>query len=358
MKKYNHKIFLDNAWAAKFITPRIKKYWPEAQEMVSFKIEVLKIFLDYLRFTLRYRVFIKTKSGKILEKKIILKVERPKKFPWPPRIGRVERDFRATKFLIKNGLKDILPRPLEFYSPLRAYLYEEVGGEVLKNFIQNKNWRINAFFKSVPLAIRSLKKIHAIKRKPPYANGNHKKIIGDGIRDWHDIIAKYYPAGSARAEKIISSLEKIQKQHKDLFFNRKKYSVTHGDFQNDNIIIGEAGKIKFIDLSDSKFFNPLDDLASFLIQAEMHLKYVRSRQCEVLTKKLKTITYAAYFGKKIKNEDKLQIDFFAAKDILRIITFVSFTERAWQTVRDHSKMMDNLLAFAEEKIKKLETQYL
>jgi thiamine kinase-like enzyme len=358
MKKYNHKIFLDNAWALKFLIPRVKKYWPEAENLVSFKIEVLKIFLDYLRFTLRYRVFLKMKSGKIVEKKIILKGEKPKNFSWPPRIGRVEKDFLATRFLGKSGLKNIFPRPLEFYRPFRAYLYEEVSGEVLKNFVQTENWRINTFFKNVPLAIRALKKIHAIKRRPPYADGGHEKIIENGIYDWYDILAKYYPAGKTRAAKIVSSLEKIQKKYKTLFFNRKKYSVTHGDFQNDNIIIGEDGKIKFIDLSDSNFFNPLDDLASFLIQSEMHLKYVRSKQYKSLTKKLKTLTYAAYFGKKITPRDKLQIEFFAAKDILRIITFISFTERAWRTVHNHSKMMDNLLTFAEEKIKKLETQYL
>ena len=138
----------------KFLAPRVGKYWPEAEELVSLKIDVIKIFLNYLRFTLRYRVFIKTKSGKILERKIILKIERPKNFSWPPRIGRVERDFLATKFLVKHGLKNILPRPLEFYAPKRAYLYEELEGETLKNFVENESWRVDLFFKNVPPAIR------------------------------------------------------------------------------------------------------------------------------------------------------------------------------------------------------------
>lgn len=358
MKKINHKIFLDNSWALEFLSPRIKKYWPEAKELVALKIDVIKIFLDYLRFTLRYRVFMKTKSGKIIEKKIILKIERPKNFSWPPRIGRVERDFLATKFLVKNGLNNVLPRPLEFYKPLCAYLYEEVAGETLKDFIQHENWRINHFLKNVPAAIHTLKKIHTIKRRPPYANGNHKKVIEDGIREWFDIIFKYYPAGRVRAKAIVVALEKIEKKYKKFFFSREKYATTHGDFQSDNIIVGKDGKIKFIDLSDSKFFNPLDDLASFLVQSELHFKYVRPKSYRTLTEKLKKITYAAYFGKKIKKENELQIDFFAAKDVLRIITFVSFTQRSWQTVRDHSEMMDALLTFTENKIAELLKKYL
>jgi len=292
------------------------------------------------------------------EKKVIIKTERPKKFNWPPRIGRVQRDFLATQFLSNHGLKNILPHPLEFYTPLRAYLYEEAEGVTLKKFVQNENWQVNRFYKTIPSVIGALKKIHSIKTKPPGAKGNHKKDIEDGIRQWLEIITKYYPAGCARALLIVKSLEKIEKKYKNILFDRSKYRVTHGDFQSDNILIGEQGKIIFIDFADSKFFNPLDDLASFLIQSEMHFRYVRPKNYAALTEKLKKIVYAAYFGKKMKPTDELQIEFFSAKDILRIITFISFTQKAWQTVRDHSKMMDALLDFAESRIKNLEKKYL
>ncbi|MFA5413592.1 MAG: phosphotransferase [Patescibacteria group bacterium] len=358
MKKYNHKIFLDNAWALDFFAPRVKKYWPGTKEIVSLKIELVKVFLDYLRFTLRYSIFIKNNRGKIEEKKVIVKVERPKNFNWPPRLGRVYKDFTATRFLVDRGLKKFLPRPLEFYAPLQAYLYEEAEGVTLKNFIRSENWQINKFYKSIPAIIRALKKVHGVKIKPVYAKGNYKKDIEDGIRQWLDIINKYYPAGSVRALEIVKSLEAIKKKYKNILFNRSNYSIIHGDFQNDNIIIGERGKISFIDLADSKFFNPLDDLASFLIQSEMHFKYVRPKNYAALTEKLKKIVYASYFGKKAKLQDELQIEFFSAKDILRIITFISFTQRAWQTVNDHSKTMDDLLSFAESRIKNIYKRFL
>ncbi len=357
INKINKKFF-ERVQSAKFVSTRFKKYWPGAQKIISLKTEVVKIFLDYVRFTLRYRISIKMKSGRVLEKKVILKSERPKKFSWPPRIGRVERDFLATRFLEKRGLGSILPRPLEFYKPLRAYLYEEAAGETLKNFVQNKNWRIDFFYKNVPPSIRALKKIHAIKIKPAYANEDHKKVILDGIRGWLEIISKYYPPGRDRAKMIVKTLEEIEKKYRGLLFDRKKYSVTHGDFQNDNIIIGPKGKINFIDFADSKFFNPFDDLASFLVQAELHFKYERPKTYRRLAQKLKKITYAAYFGKKVNPQDELQVDFFAAKDVLRIITFVSFTQRTWQAIHDHSKMMDALLTFAEEKVKNLKKKTL
>ena len=31
----------------KFLAPRVGKYWPEAEELVSLKIDVIKIFLNY-----------------------------------------------------------------------------------------------------------------------------------------------------------------------------------------------------------------------------------------------------------------------------------------------------------------------
>jgi thiamine kinase-like enzyme len=353
-----NKVLFNQKWAKNFVAKRLKKYWPNTKKIISLEIQVIKVFLGYLRFTLRYRVLFLDNLGKIKEKNIIVKAEREKKIKWPPRIGRVERDFLAAKFLTKNGLGSIVPHPLEFYKPLQAYLYEEVAGETLKNFIQNKNWRSDIFFKNIPATMRALKKIHAIKKKPAYADGDHKKAISDGIRGWLEIISKYYPAGFDRAEMIVLTLEKIQKKYHDLLFDRKKYSITHGDFQNDNVIIGPNNKVNFIDFADSKFFNPLDDLASFLIQAELHFKYERPKTYRQLAEKLKKITYAAYFGKKIKPQDELQIDFFAAKDVLRIITFVSFTQRTWKTIHDHSKMMDELLTFTENKIKNLEKKYL
>lgn len=357
-KYQKNKIFLDQAWAAEFLNKRLKKYWPEARELVSLKIEVIKVFLDYLRFTLRYRVLIKTRQGGTAEHNIIIKTERPKKFFWPPRIGKVQRDFLATKFLARHSFASSLPRPLEFFKPLRAYLYEEAGGEPLKNFIQPKTWRANLFFKKIPSVIKLLKKIHSVRRRPAFVTGNPKKIIEDGIQKWLGIICKYYPAGKTRAENIVGVLRRLEKKYKNVLFDRKKYSVTHGDFQNDNVLIDARGKITFIDFADCKFFNPLDDLASFLIQSESHFKYVRPKNYKQLTDKLKKIVYASYFGKKIKPAQEMQIDFFAAKDILRIITFVSFTQKTWQTIKDHSEMMDNLLTFAEEKVKNLENKYL
>lgn len=357
-RQKNKILFFNQAWATEFLSKKIKKYWPESKTLISLKIEPIKIFLNYLRFTLRYRVLIKTASGKIKEKKIIVKVEKPKKFIWPPRIGRVQKDFLATRFLWKKGLTDIVPRPLEFIPSHIAYLYEEADGEILKNFIQKDNWQINHFYKKIPSVIKALKKIHAIKIKPSYVKTNPKKTLEDGMENWLRIIKKYYPPGEKEATSIFLRLKKIKQKYKNYLFNQKSYCVTHGDFQNDNVVVGKGKKIIFIDFADSQFFNPFDDLASFLVQSELHFKYVKPKSYKQLTKKLKNIVLNAYFGKKIKPEDEFQINFFAIKDILRIITFVSFTQKHWQTVRAHSEMMESLLLFAKEKIKILEKQVL
>jgi thiamine kinase-like enzyme len=358
MQTKNNKLFLDKVWAKKFLDKHLKKYWPKAKKIVSLKIELIKVFLDYLRFTVRYRVSIETKKGRIENRAVIIKTERAKKFDWPPRIGKVQRDFLATSFLGHHGLKGSLPRPLEFHKPLKAYLYEEANGEPLKNFIQSEKWRVSLFYKKIPDVAKILKKLHSIKRRPSFAPGNPKKLIEDGLQKWFNVISKYYPAGKERAEKIIAILKKMEKKYKNIIFDRKSYRVTHGDFQNDNILVGPKREITLIDFADCKFFNPLDDLASFLIQSESHFKYVKPKNYKKLTSKLKKTIYSSYFGRKIKPMEEMQIEFFSAKDILRIITFVSFTQKNWQTINDHSQMMDNLLSFAEEKVKNLETKYL
>ncbi len=358
MQTKNNKLFLKQVWAEKFFDKHLKKYWPDAKKIVSLKIELLKVFLNYLRFTVRYRVSIETKNGKIENRTVIIKTERAKKFDWPPRIGKVQRDFLATSFLGRHGLKGSLPRPLEFQKPLRAYLYEEAPGEPLKNLIQPKNWRANLFYKKIPNVAKILKKLHSIRRRPSFVPANPKKLIEDGLQKWFDIIGKYYPAGEKRAEKIVAILKQMEKKYNNIIFHKKAYRVTHGDFQNDNILVGAGGKIFLIDFADCKYFNPLDDLASFLIQSESHFKYVRPKIYKELTKKLKKTIYLSYFGRKIKPTEEMQIEFFSAKDILRIITFVSFTQKSWQTINDHSQMMDNLLTFAEEKVKILEAKYL
>ena len=358
MQAKNNKLFLKQAWAKKFLDKRLKKYWPKAKKVVSLKIELIKVFLDYLRFTVRYRVSTENTNGEIENRTVIIKTERTKKFDWPPRIGKVQRDFLATSFLGKHGLSLHIPRPLEFYKPLRAYLYEEAPGEPLKNFIQPKKWRADLFYKKIPDVAKILKKLHSIKRRPSFVPGNPKKIIEDGLLNWFDIIGKYYPAGEERARKIISILKRMETRHKDIIFGKKHYCITHGDFQNDNILVGPKGNIALIDFADCKFFNPMDDLASFLIQSESHFKYVRPKIYRQLTEKLKERFFFSYFGRSIKHSEEMQINFFSAKDILRIITFVSFTQKTWQTINDHSQMMDNLLTFAEEKVKILETKYL
>ncbi len=353
-----NKILFNQKWAKNFVAKRLKKYWPNAKKIISLEIQVIKVFLGYLRFTLRYRVLFEDNLGEIKEKNIIVKAERKKKIKWPPRIGLVQRDYLATAFLRRKNLKSLVPLPLEFNKRFHAYFYEEIAGENFKEYLLGKSWRFSQFLRHIPGVMTALKKIHAIGQKPDYARGNHREEIEKELGNWSFLIKKYYPAGAQRFGKIVEIVSAIGIKYRKIIFDKKIFCVTHGDFQNDNIIIGPDKKISFIDFSDSKFFNPLDDLSSFLVQSELHLKYVKSKIYQRLISQIRRTSYRNYFGRKIKPLEKLQIDFFSAKDILRIITFVSFTQKNWQIINDHSRMMDDLLSSAEKKVKNLEKKYL
>lgn len=358
IKNIRIKQILEPKWAINFFSPKIKKYWPKAKKIFSVKIDLLRVFLNYERLSCRYHFVLLTSKGKKEKKDVILKVQKIKKgFLWPPRIGTTKRDFLALNFLSKNKL-NIAPKALDFYPQINAYAYEEVPGFILKQLLpKNKKPQIKKFLNYLPDLAQTIRKVHAIKKRPPYATPNFEKKITHQFSNSLHLIKKFYPNGYKKFQMLLNTLKIFNKKYYHELFNKKNFSLTHGDFQIDNIIVSKKGKIILIDWADSDFFNPLDDLGSFFAQTELHLKYILPRDYKILFKKIKKIFIQNYFKNNFKLSHQRQIDYFAAADILRIITFLSFTQSNWHPVK-YSKMTESLLAYAEKKINNLKKQYL
>lgn len=360
MKKNNKiKKLLEPSWATKFFAPKIKKYWPGAKKLLSCKIEPLRIFLDYERLICRYHFTFLNYKKKREKKIIILKAQKFKRgFLWPPRIGGVKREYLALTFLTNRKLNKIIPRPLGFYPQIPAYAYEEMPGFVLKQLLpKNHRLKIKEFLSYIPAAALTIKKVHEIKERPPYATLKTKEKINRQLLDSLNLIKKFYPAGYPKFRKMTQVLEILRKKYQNYLYNERSFSLTHGDFQMDNILVNKNKKIILLDWADSDFFNPLDDIGAFFIQTELHLMYVLPQKYQPLFEKVKKIFTKNYFPDGLGPVQQMQIDYFAAKDVLRIITFLSFTQKNWQPVK-YSEMMDNLLELVERKIKNLEKKYL
>lgn len=349
-------------WVFDFLKDRVKNYWPNIQKLISVEIETLKIFLNYERISLRYRLSLENSNKQIENKEIIVKAEKIKPgFLWPRRIGKVIKDYQATSFVRNCGLSDLVPKPLEFYSPLQAYFYEALPGFIIKKLLgssprESQDIKIDKFIDYLPSIATTLLSVHSIKTKPFYASASPKKLMDKQFNNYLNLIKKYYSPAYNRFKAHIERLKKIRKKYENYLFDSKKYSLTHGDFQSDNILVGD-NKIFFLDWADSNFFNPLDDLGSFFIQTELHLKYVLPKSHRQMIEKIKQIFNSNYFKKQPSFLEQAQIDYFATRDILRIISFISFTQKPWQPVKQ-SEMMESLLRVSEEKIDILEQKYL
>lgn len=358
-KKNNEiKKILDPKWVINFFSPKIKKYWPKTKKILSVKIEPLRVFLNYERLSCRYSFTLLNSAGRKEIKNIVLKAQKIRKdFFWPPRIGTVRRDFLALNFLSKNKL-NISPRFLDFYPQLHAYAYEEIPGFTIKKFLpKNKKLQIKKFLNYLPAVSRAIKKVHAIKKQPPYATPEIEKKLTLNFSNSLCLIKKFYPTGFKKFQAMSAILKLFSKKYNHELFDKKNFTLTHGDFQMDNILVSKNEKIILIDWADSNFFNPLDDLGSFFAQTELHLKYVRPKGYKTVLEKIKKTFIQSYFQNNFNISHQRQIDYFAANDILRIITFISFTQSNWHPV-NYSDMMESLFTYAEKKIRNLKRQYL
>jgi thiamine kinase-like enzyme len=279
---------------------------------------------------------------------------------WPPRIGGVKREYLALKFLTNLKLNKCFPKLLDFFPKIPAYIYEESPGSVLKKLLpKHGQLKIKKFLNFIPAVALTIKKIHSIKKKPPYATpfSETRQKMTRQLKNSLDLIKKFYPHGYLRFKKMADELENFKRKNQDHLFNKLNFSLIHGDFQIDNILMSKNKNIIFLDWADSDFFNPLDDIGSFFMQTELHLKYVLPKSYRTFLKKIKKIFIENYFPSGINPVQQMQIDYFETKDILRIITFIAFTEKHLQPM-NYSRMMESLLDYAGKKIENFKKNYL
>jgi hypothetical protein len=334
-------VLLDKKWVKNFLQKRLYKYFPEAKSLIGFDIKILKVFLDYHRVVIRYDLLLAGK--KKFRKAIIVKAEKGKGFL--KESSRTETDYLTNIFLRKQKLGHLVVLALEYYYPLQAFFYEPVDGGCLKQL--SIEHRGEEFVNLIPQVVQALKQIHNLKAKPRF-------IVRGDIEErkqhsrYLDLIKKYYPFGFKRFKKIIKACENLKLKYND-YFIPKNYCITHGDLHSGNIFMVDH-QIKFLDFSDSTFYDPLDDLGCFFINTELMFEYDFHKNYREMIQKVEDLFCQIYFRRPLTRSEKIRIYYYILNNLSRIISYVALSEFNYKTQVGPDELLEKLIKISEEKI--------
>ncbi|MDZ7798832.1 MAG: phosphotransferase [Patescibacteria group bacterium] len=229
-----------------------KQYYPPGSKLK--KIEIHDQSGTSFKKALKYILKIKLPSGKEVRKIIRGNV--------PSRDTREESYIadRTKKMLFQKDFVSEtcqIPFPLGYYKKLNLVLYEEFPGKPFACFI-NKRKRIKEITRK---SAYCLARLHNMRIK----NSKKKKLseIKDEISYFKEDYKNNYPDVYAFGASLLDNLFPLIKN--EIFKNKKKFILTHGDFNPNNIIVC-GKKTALIDWGRSNLFDPLSDMGNFFAQ--------------------------------------------------------------------------------------------
>jgi len=338
------KILLNQKWAKDFFNKKNGQYFPQ-KKIINCEVEPLKIYLNYKSVVVKYRLELLDEENNISEKNIVGKTERLSP------VGREQNsnilnDYSTTKFLRKQGLKDIVPKPIDYLPLFNLYLYEFIPGYFLQELsVKQKD---QEFLDKIPDIVKSLKRIHEVKVKK-----KDKMIRQDRKQEekqWQydlKLIQQYFPAVFDKTLLWIKACRVLRNKYRK-YFDNKVYQMTHGDFYSRNILVN-IGQIKLIDFSNSVIYEPLNDVGNFLINTELMFEYDFHETYRLLMEKLKDIFFQNYFSQLRTEEQEFKINYFILTNLIRIIAFAAMREGSKKLSNQPSIVMEKLIRFGEEK---------
>lgn len=336
------KFLLNQKWAKDFFSKKINQYFPKKQ-LINCEIEPLKIYLDYKSVVIKYRLELLDEEKNISEKNIIGKAEKLRKN------SNILVNYSTTKFLREQGLKDIVPNPLEYLPLFNLYLYEFVPGYFLQKLsVEHKD---REFLAQIPAAVKILKRIHEVKpqKKDKIVKRNKKWEEEQGRRDLK-LIQQYWPAVFDKTLLWLQECRFLRERYKK-YFDFRLYRMIHGDFYSRNILVSgrDNSQIKLIDFSSSAVYEPLNDISNFLINTELMFEYDFPNTYRRLMKESKTLFFQNYFSKPITKEQEFKIDYFILRNLIRIIASAAISEGGKKLPEQANVVMDKLIRLGEEK---------
>lgn len=240
------------------------EWFPEAQELVELKIfrHDPKLVIDPNVVLGKYELTVRLTSGQtklyVVRGSTDLRNKRLK-------------SYHILKALWETGFNvgpNVVPRPLAYIAPHHLLLYENYPGSSLMQKIESGQ---DEFLKKIETALDWLAAFH--QKKP--------KTIPEAEYDWNEekkeseqLIKRLTEKYSNQADRTRLLAQQILKTEQKLL-NPDNFSLVHGDFQPNNILLGE-NQIAVIDFNDAFLYEELFDLAYFTTQAEYMLKRLQN----------------------------------------------------------------------------------
>jgi len=347
------KILVDKKWAMIFFKKMKNRYFPRL-ELLDCEIKILKAYFNSHshRLTINYNLKLRDQKGRLIEKAIIGKSEKrkPSTFIIDQQKG-IFIDYLVTKYLAEHGLKSIVPEAIDFIPALNLYLYSYVPGYFLQEL--SVKHQSNKFLEKIKPAVQVLKKIHNLKSIPEKlkllkTQEWEKKQFQDYLR----LMGKYCSPGYSDLLFFIKKCHKFRSQY-DQYFGPKFYCLTHGDFYSRNLIINQ-NRIRVIDFSDSKFYEPLNDVGNFLINIELMFEYDFHQTYRTLMKKIKERFFHHYFKRPISKIEKDKINYFILTNLIRITASTTMSEAKQGFKNKLTEVIKKLLRIGKEKCENLD----
>jgi thiamine kinase-like enzyme len=334
------KLAADHGFMENFFRKNIQKYFPGAK-LISLNLEIKRSFFrkNFLfTYILNFKKNFK-KNQKTIKGKSVIETNNP--------FDCSKRAYSISKYLWSHNFKNLIPRPLGYLPSLHLFLYEEIPGESLENLISQKKTR--NILRYASRIAKLLKKIHHIKFKI----GQIKDYDFEKKQDQHHLalIKNFNPKNYKKFKKFLRSVEVIRTQKQKLFLDPKKFCFTHGDFHPGNVLI-DGKTIKFIDFGSAGLAEPLTDVANFVLQTELMLRYHLHPFRLSLVKKIRSAFLKGYFGHVTTPQENFKLLYFEIKSLTQIMSVVSLVQH--QNPKLQKKSMTAFFKILENRYKQLQ----
>jgi len=332
------KFLLSRAWAKNFFNEKAGQYFL-AKKLIDCEIKLLKVYFNYRRMVVKYRLKLLDKEKNIFEKEVAAKAEQG-----PSR--EILNDFLTTKFLWQRGLNDLVARPLEYLSSFNLYLYEFIPGYFLQALSNQR--QDQKFLAQIPRLVKALKRFHQIEvtKKDNFVNQDRKSEARACRRELR-LVKRFWPAGFDKISFWQRRCQFLRNKY-EKYFLPEFHQLTHGDFYSRNILINNR-QIKLLDFSNSSAYEPMNDLGNFLINTELMFEYDFPKSYPLLMKKLKTLLFQNYFSRPMTAGQEFKINYFVFRNLIRIIALVARSEASEKLPQRPGPTMEKLIRFGEAK---------
>ena len=290
-----------------FFQKRKKTFLGANKQLKDIEINLNRNFLGKFRnISLRYAL-ITNRGTKILRARAHKLQDTP------------EREWKVLNFLRKFNLARNLAKPVDYFSPLNIFFYEEAPGICGEKLLAER--KIKPLLGVTPELAQVFKKIHSIKYKknllPIKDNGEDLKER----RHWYFLVRKCCPELYSAFSQLLKTLWQFRCKNEIIF--KRPLALTHQDFHWGNVIISERGPVKIIDFSYTCYSDPFEDVGGFIAQTESMFRYY-APQFMAEKEKIIKIFLENYFQRAITPADKKALFYFIIRKNLEIAAVLSF----------------------------------